>query len=307
MAQVKESLLAQLEESARMCVTEICQKRSILREEWTESDRRELDEKMQRLLEKILERVRPEFLALPDTCLGYPIRAIEAYLQIFGNHFKACVLEEHSGDENFRSIAEDSTTEAQEYLRLIVEADSSIRTAIAAGDFRKAERIARGQMELHPGDVGWLNHLFNVGCFSGNACLIVEVRRKTKTGEFLLAPKMVSRDAVNCFLSKAVVVNICAQSNPLLQSGLLVSLGLSHSQKKEVIETVHAIGDQVTEEVIAKFAERQNWTTKGFLAMCRQAVVDKCRIYEKWIPGTKFTPQWVGESVTDALARASRS
>lgn len=268
-------------------------------------DRERIRKHMERVFDRTLAAMKPEAGDLPLRILAFFDGALEEFFELFIPHYRQAALEEKENFmrevgssfaiTDFEASINEAIANARKFVDVAVATPRAIEAAIKANDFAKAEAIVRGEMAKDPESFAMLNHLFHIGCYSGNAALVVEARAGAKGNKACrIAPEAISRDAIAVFLQKAVAEGIIASMDPLTQPGLLVKDGPSQSQMDELRTTVETINSQAVEEIIRRFVGSDTWNPEEFLRMCREVIFAKCKAYEKWLPGRQFLPQWKG-------------
>jgi len=305
MKEMEAAAWAQLRQSLVNSINVLVTAESKKHPDLPEQSHREIKLKLVKVMELTLTRMEGELGNLPQKLLGNPDEALADFAQLFIKHFRPVATELYCRDEDGRQsksflvAIESSITETEELVRNITKPSRMISEAIEKGEYDRAEAIIRGKLAMDTDDVGAINQLLTIACFTGKIGLFVEALNMAESRSRLqITPEVIEQDYIGKLLQGAVVENIVVGTNSLTQPDLLVEpRTLSASQRREIQEMMLSLMTAVIKEIISKITTEQRWTTDRFLAMCKGAIAEKCRTYEQWVPGTRFFIQWKGEEL----------
>src|SRR3989344_94345 len=252
-----------------------------------------------------LNRMEGELGDLPLKLLAHPDDALLDFAQLFNKPFRPVATEIYCQEEDqrqwqrFLTAIEMAITEAEAFVQNATKPLRIIVEAMEKGEYGRAEAILRGKLAMDPNDIGAINQLLTIACFTGRIDLFVEALNMTESNPALqIMPEVINQDYIGKLLQGGVVENIVVGTSSLMQRGLMIgSKTLSESQRREMQEMMLSLMTAAIKEIISKIATRQTWTVNGFLTICKYAITEKCRSYEQWLPGTKFFIQWKGEEL----------
>jgi hypothetical protein len=304
-----------LMETMKSAITQLCQDQRIVHNLTPDYDQKrgrisEYEQRLnnwaEELSEKIIKRMEQEseLEKILQMFMSYPSEAMVAFARLYAKNFRECAMEGVIKDHT-EELIERSVKKGLQFMKEVTQTERTIKEAIEAGEYKRAEIIIRGKMAMSPAysDIEILNQLFTIACLSGNADLLVEtLNLGNSQPNFLVIPGLVDKEIIAQFLNKTVAENIIVEADPLLQVGLFTGMTrFSASQEEEIRGVVEKIISQAVDQIVGQLASSQEWTREGLLDVCRSAISEKCETCEKFLVGKRFYVQWKGEKIPDCM------